>query len=77
MTSPENTREVIAEWLECTGATGNYLILPGHNPFIEKLSPGKTVAIKLTQGAVKSFIVQHGIISVSRDEIIIITEDTF
>ncbi len=75
LTSPEQTREMIAEWVECTGTTGNYLILPGHNPFIEQLAIGKQISIKLRQGAVKSFMVHRGIVSVDRDEIVIIMED--
>lgn len=75
MSSPDQTREIRVEWIECISTQGSYVIMPGHAPFIAQLAPHQVLSMKLRQGAIKSLVVTGGIMSVARDGVILILEE--
>jgi F0F1-type ATP synthase epsilon subunit len=72
--SPDVVREFCIEWIEITTTTGNRVILPGHAPLVEQLVPKKTVTMKLPGGALKTIVLENGIVSITRDAILIVLE---
>lgn len=74
MVSPESVREFTIEWIQCMMPDGSRTILPGHAPFIERLVPQESLSMKLPGGAIKSFAIPGGVISVDRTSVTILLE---
>lgn len=72
--SPDTVREFTIEWLEVMTTTGNRVILPGHAPLIEQLVPKKSITMKLPGGAFKTIPLESGLLSVTREAVLIVLE---
>lgn len=72
--SPDSVREFQIEWLDLTTTTGNRIVLDGHAPLVEQLIPKKPITMKLPGGALKTIILENGIVSITREAILIVLE---
>ena len=60
------------EWIDVTTVSGNIIILPGHAPMIEQLLSKRTISMKLPGGALKTIMLENGILSVTREAVVIV-----
>lgn len=72
--SPDSIREFDIEWLEVVTMSGSRVILPGHAAIVELLAPKKSIAMKLPGGALKTILLENGILSVTREAALIVLE---
>lgn len=64
--TPQETHIYAVAWIEVNTPAGNFVIQPGHAPTILILSQSKEMNFRLANGKQESFIVERGILEVTR-----------
>jgi len=71
--SPSGKKSYPVNWIEINTPQGNFVIQLGHAPMIISLSKKRPLTFGLKNGKRESFIIQDGIISISRTHVTVIT----
>lgn len=65
--TPQETHTYAVAWIEVNTTAGNFVIQPGHAPTILILAPGKEMNFRFVNGKQESFLVERGILEVTRN----------
>ena len=71
--SPSSKKIYPVNWIEINTTKGNFIIQPGHAPMIIALSKKRPLTFGLKTGKRESIMIQEGIISITRTEATLIT----
>jgi len=72
---PTSRRTMEIEWVDVHTIEGSRVILPGHERLIVQLLPQKPISIGLSGGAISSMPINNGLISVTKEEILLILDN--
>lgn len=70
---PSGKKHYEITWLEINTPKGNFVIQPGHTPMIISLSPKRALTFSLLNGQRESITIQEGVISITRTDATVIT----